>query len=89
MCVVCCPVAVSGVDGELDAIAACFTGRTSMRRGFGDHLWRTDGGAGGGEPGQRLVDARCRFVLADDREGGILALALVVWIDVVSGLNQR
>jgi D-xylose transport system permease protein len=59
----------AGTMGELDAIAACFHWRDVHARRIGDRLWRIDRGAGHGEPGQRHVDARCRFVLADDREG--------------------
>jgi D-xylose transport system permease protein len=73
--------------GELDAIAACFIGGTSMRGGSG-----TDYGALIGALVMASLDNGMSMLDVDSYwqmivKGAILVLA--VWIDVVSGSNQR
>ena len=77
----------AGTMGELDAIAACFIGGTSMRGGSGTVYGALIGALvmASLDNGMSMldVDAYWQRIV----KGGILVLA--VWIDVVSGSNRR
>jgi D-xylose transport system permease protein len=77
----------AGTMGELDAIAACFIGGTSMRGGSGTVYGALIGALvmASLDNGMSMLDVDSYWQMIV--KGGILVLA--VWIDVVSGSNQR
>ncbi len=77
----------AGTTGELDAIAACFIGGTSMRGGSGTVYGALIGALvmASLDNGMSMLDVDSYWQMIV--KGGILVLA--VWIDVVSGSNQR
>jgi D-xylose transport system permease protein len=77
----------AGSMGELDAIAACFIGGTSMRGGSGTVYGALIGALvmASLDNGMSMLDVDSYWQMIV--KGGILVLA--VWIDVVSGSNQR
>jgi len=76
----------AGNLGELDAIASCIIGGTSMRGGSGTVLGALIGALimASLDNGMSMmgVDAFWQYIV----KGGVLLLA--VWIDVVSGSNR-
>jgi len=77
----------AGTMGELDAIAACFIGGTSMRGGSGTVYGALIGALvmASLDNGMSMLDVDAYWQMIV--KGGILVLA--VWIDVVSGSNRR
>ncbi|CAG4923100.1 sugar ABC transporter permease [Paraburkholderia saeva] len=77
----------AGSMGELDAIAACFIGGTSMRGGSGTVYGALIGALvmASLDNGMSMLDVDAYWQMIV--KGGILVLA--VWIDVVSGSNRR
>jgi len=77
----------AGTMGELDAIAACFIGGTSMRGGSGTVYGALIGALvmASLDNGMSMLDVDSYWQMIV--KGAILVLA--VWIDVVSGSNQR
>jgi D-xylose transport system permease protein len=77
----------AGTTGELDAIAACFIGGTSMRGGSGTVYGALIGALvmASLDNGMSMLDVDSYWQMIV--KGGILVLA--VWVDVVSGSNQR
>jgi D-xylose transport system permease protein len=77
----------AGTMGELDAIAACFIGGTSMRGGSGTVYGALIGALvmASLDNGMSMLDVDSYWQMIV--KGGILVLA--VWIDVVSGSNRR
>jgi D-xylose transport system permease protein len=77
----------AGTTGELDAIAACFIGGTSMRGGSGTVYGALIGALvmASLDNGMSMLDVDSYWQMIV--KGGILVLA--VWIDVISGSNQR
>jgi D-xylose transport system permease protein len=77
----------AGTMGELDAIAACFIGGTSMRGGSGTVYGALIGALvmASLDNGMSMLDVDSYWQMIV--KGGILVLA--VWIDVVSSSNQR
>lgn len=77
----------AGNMGELDAIAACFIGGTSMRGGSGTVYGALIGALvmASLDNGMSMLDVDAYWQMIV--KGGILVLA--VWIDVVSGSNRR
>jgi D-xylose transport system permease protein len=77
----------AGSMGELDAIAACFIGGTSMRGGSGTVHGALIGALvmASLDNGMSMLDVDAYWQMIV--KGGILVLA--VWIDVVSGSNRR
>ncbi|PTB19760.1 sugar ABC transporter permease [Trinickia symbiotica] len=77
----------AGTMGELDAIAACFIGGTSMRGGSGTVYGALIGALvmASLDNGMSMLDVDAYWQMIV--KGGILVLA--VWIDVVSGSNKR
>jgi D-xylose transport system permease protein len=77
----------AGTMGELDAIAACFIGGTSMRGGSGTVYGALIGALvmASLDNGMSMLDVDAFWQMIV--KGGILVLA--VWVDVVSGSNQR
>ena len=77
----------AGSLGELDAIAACFIGGTSMRGGSGTVYGALIGALvmASLDNGMSMLDVDSYWQMIV--KGAILVLA--VWIDVVSGSNQR
>ena len=77
----------AGTMGELDAIAACFIGGTSMRGGSGTVYGALIGALvmASLDNGMSMLDVDAYWQMIV--KGSILVLA--VWIDVVSGSNRR
>jgi D-xylose transport system permease protein len=77
----------AGSMGELDAIAACFIGGTSMRGGSGTVYGALVGALvmASLDNGMSMLDVDAYWQMIV--KGAILVLA--VWIDVVSGSNRR
>jgi len=77
----------AGTMGELDAIAACFIGGTSMRGGSGTVYGALIGALvmASLDNGMSMLDVDAYWQMIV--KGTILVLA--VWIDVVSGSNRR
>ncbi|WP_322016104.1 sugar ABC transporter permease [Paraburkholderia sp. J12] len=77
----------AGTMGELDAIAACFIGGTSMRGGSGTVYGALIGALvmASLDNGMSMLDVDAYWQMIV--KGGILVLA--VWVDVVSGSNRR
>jgi D-xylose transport system permease protein len=77
----------AGSMGELDAIAACFIGGTSMRGGSGTVYGALIGALvmASLDNGMSMLDVDAYWQMIV--KGSILVLA--VWIDVVSGSNRR
>ena len=77
----------AGTTGELDAIAACFIGGTSMRGGSGTVYGALIGALvmASLDNGMSMLDVDSYWQMIV--KGGILVLA--VWVDVISGSNQR
>ncbi|KVE34655.1 sugar ABC transporter permease [Burkholderia sp. TSV86] len=77
----------AGTMGELDAIAACFIGGTSMRGGSGTVHGALIGALvmASLDNGMSMLDVDAYWQMIV--KGGVLVLA--VWIDVVSGSNRR
>ncbi len=77
----------AGTMGELDAIAACFIGGTSMRGGSGTVYGALIGALvmASLDNGMSMLDVDAYWQMIV--KGGILVLA--VWIDVISGSNRR
>jgi D-xylose transport system permease protein len=77
----------AGTTGELDAIAACFIGGTSMRGGSGTVYGALIGALvmASLDNGMSMLDVDSYWQMIV--KGGILVLA--VWVDVVTGSNQR
>ena len=77
----------AGTMGELDAIAACFIGGTSMRGGSGTVYGALIGALvmASLDNGMSMLDVDAYWQMIV--KGAILVLA--VWIDVVSGSNRR
>ncbi|MCX4161873.1 MULTISPECIES: sugar ABC transporter permease [Paraburkholderia] len=77
----------AGTMGELDAIAACFIGGTSMRGGSGTVHGALIGALvmASLDNGMSMLDVDAYWQMIV--KGSILVLA--VWIDVVSGSNRR
>jgi D-xylose transport system permease protein len=77
----------AGTNGELDAIAACFIGGTSMRGGSGTVYGALIGALvmASLDNGMSMLDVDAFWQMIV--KGAILVLA--VWIDVVSGSNRR
>ena len=77
----------SGIAGELDAIASCFIGGTSMRGGSGTVLGAVVGALimASLDNGMSMLGVETYWQMIV--KGSILLLA--VWIDVVSGAGER
>jgi D-xylose transport system permease protein len=77
----------AGTMGELDAIAACFIGGTSMRGGSGTVYGALIGALvmASLDNGMSMLDVDAYWQMIV--KGGILVLA--VWIDVISGSDRR
>lgn len=76
----------AGVGGELDAIAACFIGGTSMRGGVGTVYGALVGALmmASLDNGMSMMDVDAYWQMIV--KGGILVLA--VWVDVLSGSDR-